>query len=285
MDKLEFVDVMPESGEENLKDSFRPSDLAKKTCEVRLHIGSATAKGRVVRVSKSRGKVEVHLDTPICAMRGANIAIEGKRSKGCYCLVAHAKLADGDICLEGADLESTANADDRETKSVVDGLDAPESGECYQRRTVDLLDGDEYYRMRFLDSREEMQAGMGGSRLSVPRPQIARDGGAHVLVSNFGAVTHALRREACHVVSYLQKEGGLSCVLAGDRSSPATTTLRVKWRGGRGFAERFVSILKKYIRAYMSCNQCRGAVTELLGASKTELACRSCNARRYVPKL
>lgn len=288
MDNLLFVDVLPESGEKDLKDLSKPSDLAKKACEVRLHIGSATAKGRVVRVSKSRGKIEVHLGSPICAMQGSNVAMEGKRSKGCYCLVAHATLADGDICLEGADVDSTANADDCETKSVVDRLDTPESGECYQRRTADLLDSDEYYRMRFLDdlaSREGMQEDTCGSRLSVPLPQITRDGGAHVLVSNFGAIAHSLRREACHVASFLQKEGGLSCVLAGDRSSPVTTTLRVKWRGGRGFAERFVSILKKYIRAYVSCNQCRGAVTELLGASKTEQLCRSCNARRFVAKL
>lgn len=278
LDNLQFVDLLPESGVREMK-SAEPADLVKKGYEIRFHIGSATVKGRVVRVSKSKGKVGALLEAPICAARGANVALEGKRATG-FCLVAHAKLADGDICLEGVEEDQANNGD---AGGVVD-----DSKEVGGNAELALLERDEYARMSFLDNLEsckETHAGTEGSRLSVPLPDIARDGGAHVVLSNFGAIAHALRRPAGHLVLYLAKEGGLSCALAGDRTSPATTMLRVKWRGGRGFAERFMAILKKYIRAYVSCNQCRGAVTELLGASKTEQACRHCNARRFVPKL
>ena len=142
--------------------------------------------------------------------------------------------------------------------------------------------------MEDLEKPDRRNAGGTTTRLSVPTPNIARDGGAHVLVANFGLIAHALRREPEHIVMYLEKEGALSSVLAGRRSSstsPAALALRVSWRGGgRGFAERFAAILKKYILAFVRCNQCRGAVTELLHG-KTELCCRRCNARRFVAKL
>lgn len=280
LDNLQFVDLLPESGVRETK-SAEPADLVKKGSEIRFHVGSTTVKGRVVRVSKSKGKVGALLEAPICAARGANVALEGKRATG-FCLVAHAKLADGDVCLEGVD-EDQMNGDD-EAGNDGDYV----SKEAEGNPELELLERDEYFRMCFLENLEsckETQADNGGSRLSVPLPDIARDGGAHVVLSNFGAIAHSLRRSAGHLVAFLEKEGGLSCALAGDRTSPATTMLRVKWRGGRGFAERFMAILQKYIRAYVSCNQCRGAVTELLGASKTEQACRHCNARRFVPKL
>jgi len=62
-------------------------------------------------------------------------------------------------------------------------------------------------------------------RLSIPSPDVSRDGGAHVLVSNFGLIARALRREPDHIHSYLLKEGGLQSNLIGGRSSPATLML------------------------------------------------------------
>ena len=284
MDNLQPVDVkLPENGAKT-SDSQKPSHLVKKGCEIRAHIGSATVKGHVVRVSKSRGKLEVCLESPVCAARGASVALEGKGAAG-FCLVAHAKLADGDVCIEGVDTTCNVSADGG--NNSVEAEDLKMAGKGTNGGDSDLLENDRCNRQRFLDdlaSCKELKDS-DGSRLAVPLPDIARDGGAHVVVSNFGLIAHALRRDAAHVVLYLQKEGGLSCVLAGSKASPATTTLRVKWRGGRGFPNRFVSILKKYIRAYVTCNQCRSAVTELLGISNTEQACRHCNARRYVPKL
>lgn len=281
MDQLQFVDLLPESGAKEAKGFAKPSDLLKKGAEIRFHIGSATAKGKVVRVSKSAGKMEARLDRPVCAARGANIALEGKGGN-VFSLVAHAALVDGDVCLDGAKEGNASGKNDQE-----DEMDLHEAVGRENTAENELEEQDDHYRKRFLDDLEsckDSQANMGSPRISVPRADIARDGGAHVLLSNFGAIAHALRRESSHLALYLQKEGGLSCFLAGDRTSPATTMLRVKWRGGYNFAERFTSILKKYIRAYVTCNQCRGTVTELLG-NNTEQSCRHCNARRFVPKL
>lgn len=279
MDKLQFVDLLPESGANG---SAVPSDLLKRGAEIRFHIGSATVKGEVVRVSKTAGKMEARLDGPVCAARGANIALEGKGGN-VFCLVAHAELVDGDVCLDGAKEGEACGEKDQE-----DEVGSRKAVGREHTAENDLMERDDYFRKRFLDDLEsckDSQANTGSSRLSVPRPDIARDGGAHVVLFNFGVIAHALRRESSHLVLYLQKEGGLSCFLAGDRTSPATTMLRVKWRGGHNFAERFTSILKKYIRAYVTCNQCRAAVTELLGVNNTEQSCRHCNARRFVPKL
>ncbi|CAB9523766.1 Putative eukaryotic translation initiation factor 2 subunit 3-like protein [Seminavis robusta] len=274
--QFEFVALVPDFGHKN-DNTVKPSDLLVKSAPVRCHIGSSSINGHVARISKSHRKLELCLDGPVCAAKGANVAIEAKGNNG-FVLVAHAKLFGGDLVLEGEELE--------DKKALAD----PDCGEQDEKLPdVHLLvDSDKEHRTRFLDElqnrNEEAVVAGGASRVSVPLPDIARDGGAHVLLSNFGLMAHALRRDPNHLMGYLQKEGGLSCVLAGERSSPATTALRVRWRGGRNFAERFTSIMRKYIKAYVTCQECRSAVTEL-NASKNEILCRRCNARRFVAKL
>merc|ERR1739848_637301 len=105
---------------------------------------------------------------------------------------------------------------------------------------------DEIHRAKFLeelqDQIESTKTSQGlSSRLSIPAPEIQRDGGAHVRVENFGLIAASLRRDPSHILRFLSKEGGLTSSVAGCNSS----VLRVKWRGGRGFPARFVSILKK----------------------------------------
>lgn len=287
LDQLEFVDALAGPSNGNMVERSRapltkPSELLKRGSEIRCHVGSTTIKGVIAKISKSAKKLEIHLNGPVCASVGANVAVESKDSNATsHVLVAHAKLFGGDLCQEGCNPAEVSQAP--VGSSLCDGGDDDEDNFPSERAVFETK-----YRQQFLEDLESTQVaerGVGGaSRLSVPSPDISRDGGAHVLLSNFGLIVHALRREPEHMVFYLEKEGGIKSVLAGNRSSPATLTLRVQWRGGRGFAERFSSILKKYILAYVTCNQCRGAVTELLNG-KTELCCRRCNARRFVAKL
>mmetsp|Transcript_3059 Transcript_3059/g.6146 ORF Transcript_3059/g.6146 Transcript_3059/m.6146 type:complete len:246 (+) Transcript_3059:11-748(+) len=88
--------------------AIEPSSLLKQGATIRCHIGSATLRGKVVKVSKSSRKVEIHFDGPVCALLGVNIALEGKKGdqRGSFLLVAHAKLAGGDKCLDGCEAEN-----------------------------------------------------------------------------------------------------------------------------------------------------------------------------------
>lgn len=289
LDRLRLVDLLPNGGSSTQgPNSVKLSDVLKNDTEIRCHVGSATLKGYVVKVSNKSRKLELLLDgPPVCALKGANVAIESRQGCGkSLALVAHGKLIDGGICLPGVDAVERCG-------EVCDVTDTDEEADSSQRYA--LFESDECHRKQFLEDLQiykESQNGeygveglSGNSRVSLPRVDVARDGGAHVLLSNFGIIAHSLRRDADHLVAFLEKEGGLTCVLAGNRSSPATTSLRVKWRGGRNFVERFESILKKYVKAFVTCNQCRGAVTELLGSGRNEQLCRRCNARRFVAKL
>ena len=271
---LGFVNTLkpPDRG---ATEEIKAADLLQKGSEILCHLGSITMKAKVKKISKSSRRMEVVLYGPVCAARGSNVAIEAKigRTRN-FRLVAHAKLVDGDVCMEdvGENTERLAESSEHS---------------CEPSHTVikmgDLHEKEAYWRTKFInDLAEHNGKAEGNSRVSIPRPEIVREGATHV-VSNFGLIAHSLRRPPDHFESYLIKEGGLSTVLTGNHSSPAKMVLRVK-RQGRDFPLRVSSILKNYILTYVTCNQCHGAVTELL-TNRTELLCRRCNARRFVEKV
>lgn len=255
----------------------------------------------MVRFSSRAKKIQILLEEPICASSNDIVAIEAKNSqKGIYTLAGHARIYGGDCCTKGT--EDTKNIAEEQDHGSGGNMDEPswiydsdqekDVNDCHQKkRSNDLLERDEVYRTQFL---KELQAKTESSsknneeihvfgRLRVPTPQLERDGGAHVRVENFGVIAASLRRDPKHLVAFLSKEGGLSSSLAGTNGS----VLRVQWRGGRGFPQRIHSILKKYIVTFVTCQECRGAITELRAQSggTWEVQCRRCNAHRFVPSL
>jgi translation initiation factor 2 subunit 3 len=84
--------------------SSKKDKVFKRDAKVRLHIGSATVTGRVVRVSYSKGKLGMLLDAPVCASKGSSVAIQAKPEEGTfsgYSLVACGLIADGAVCCDG----------------------------------------------------------------------------------------------------------------------------------------------------------------------------------------
>jgi len=276
LDGLELIDIGAISsamGRRSLKERL------KKGRPVVLHCGSSTVPGVVKRISLKQGKVEVHMKQPLCAFQNFKIAIEAEERPGLFSLVAHATLRDGTCCYDGAnEPKNDSSIQDSSTEAIRDGNEDDDS-----------IEDDQIRRVRFL---EELQTtkhqvdsdAAGAIRVSVPSPQLERDGG-QVLISNFAAIARALNREPVHLQRYVQKEGGLSGVPAGERGSG----LRVKWKRRGGMAELFDKILYRYCRDFVACPQCGGAKTELLKATSSkdgvEQQCCLCNARRFVPKI
>jgi len=252
--------------------SSKQDKVLKRVKKIRIHAGSATVTGRVVRVSYSKGKLEVLLDAPICASRGSRIAIEAKvGSFSGYSLVACGSIADGTICCDGVDSETIADPQSATQENVSSGGEKEWGDE-------------EWVRDRFLQELAGKRQHSQREIVSVPSPSIARDGGAHVLIENFAHIALSLNREPSHLQSYLKKEASLSCARAGEQGS----ALRVRIRS-RGFSELMGRIICRYVSAYVTCRQCRSAKTEFLKNSaakdQVELLCRQCNARRFVPKI
>merc|ERR1712125_25158 len=295
LEDLELVDIV-RSDSKNRKGRAEDDikEIFKKSSIVKCHVGSTVVSSKVVRVSKSKRKLELELKAPVVANTGSMVAIEAKTSSsGAFSLVAHARIFDGDKCLDGVDDESRVitTTDDVEDDDDVDEDDAP--GASFKNATDTAAEGDrdKYYRDVFLKELEahnntkenhSSSSIVSNLKIKVPVPQVERDGGAHVIIQNFNSICLSLRRKPSHVISYLEREGDLSCFLAGIEGSSA---LSIKWRSPMGtFSDRFSSILKRYAKAYVVCHECHWAQTELRPSDGggVELLCRLCNARRFV---
>lgn len=290
---LEDLELVQIAGSKKGKDI---KDFLKKKTIVKCHVGPAAMKGEVVRVSKSKRKLKLLLKVPVVANKGAMVAIQAKNTEnGNFSLVAHGRIFGGDVCLDGIDETKLYQQDSQPSPSKVtlegnflnvashNGHEDNHylSKEMLKDNVCDL--DDEYLRGLFLEELElynqKPDVLVYNSKISVPRAQVERDGGAHVCVKNFGLICLSLRRDPQHLILYLEKEGNLSCFLAAEGAA-----IRVKWRSPIGsFPDHFSSILKRYAKAYIVCHQCHMAQTELQKQdNKTELLCRKCNARRFV---
>ena len=251
-----------------------PKKLLEKGTRVKCHSGSAVVDGHVIRVSIKSGKLQLHLEAPVCAHKGSNVAIEAKLPghQG-YALVALAAIFDGSCCLGGVEKLQEANADIH-SPSVHKG-----------HLVIEDDEEDEERRLRFVQELAFVQSSEETVRISVPKAIISKDGGAHLLIENFGAIARSLNRDPYHLQVYLEREAGLSCSKAGIGGA----SLRVRYRYVQQFAELLTRIIKRYAATFVTCRQCKSAKTEILKASNhsnsLEVLCRQCNARRFIPKI
>lgn len=242
---------------ENVETVCTSASKLSKGDRIVCHAGSSAVAGSVVRFSAKQQKLEVIINEPVCASKGSRLSIEVKNETG-FSLAAHCSLFGGSCCLEGVNDES-ASLDEAFPPPVIACND--------NERRMDFL------TELNVENTDTIQS------ISLPKPNVVRDGGAHVVVQNFSILALALNRDPFHLKRYLEKEGGLSCVFAGDNQQ----SLRVQWRTRRNLSELIMKMVRRYAATYVLCTQCKSPSTDLV--RKAELNCRQCGAKRFVTKI
>lgn len=110
----------------------------------------------------------------------------------------------------------------------------------------------------------------------LPLPQIVRVGTRRTMWSNFAQTAQLMRRSPEHVMSFITTELGAECSL------DAQQRLVIK---GRFLLKHAESVLRSYIREYVTCVICKNPETSLTRDSVTRLyflQCESCGATRSV---
>lgn len=124
--------------------------------------------------------------------------------------------------------------------------------------------------------RERMQEEDVDRRLVLPVPQMARQGGRHVVLTNFGALCQRMQREMVHVQTFLASETSAITSINGTQG----LVLR-----GRFTSPQMASLLRKYLREYVQCLTCQRFNTTLVKDPVVRLwlvQCADCQAHRSV---
>ena len=113
-------------------------------------------------------------------------------------------------------------------------------------------------------------------KISVPLPQVAREGTKKTVYLNFGASCKSMHRQPEHFLAYLSAEMGTT----GNIQDGGRLVMK-----GRFVPEGYVRVLKKYMREYVICRSCSSPNTVLMRDANTRLyfvSCESCGAKRSV---
>ncbi|KAI6234431.1 EIF2B-5 domain-containing protein [Aphelenchoides fujianensis] len=102
-------------------------------------------------------------------------------------------------------------------------------------------------------------------------PQVARAGSKKTAFTNFAEICRLLKRTPKHVLNFLLAELGTTGSIDGNQC------LIVK---GRFQQKHFESVLRKYIKEYVTCHTCRSSDTELTKDTRLFfLKCNVCNSQ------
>ncbi|PXF47917.1 Eukaryotic translation initiation factor 2 subunit beta [Gracilariopsis chorda] len=132
--------------------------------------------------------------------------------------------------------------------------------------------------LQFLHGKNPALASGGpvSKKVSLPLPQVAREGTKKTVFLNFGSICKSIHRQQEHLLNYIGAElGTTSNIQDGGR-------LVIKGRFG---AEGILNVLKKYMLEYVICTSCRSPDTVLMRDANTRLyfvSCESCGAKRSV---
>merc|ERR1712232_1287146 len=105
-------------------------------------------------------------------------------------------------------------------------------------------------------------------------PQVVRVGSKKVGWVNFTEICNMMNRPVDHVITFVLAEFGTEGSIAGDGQ------LILK---GRYMAKHAESLLRKYIKEFVTCEMCKSANTTLSRDSSTRLhivSCANCGASR-----
>ncbi|VDN05754.1 unnamed protein product [Thelazia callipaeda] len=102
-------------------------------------------------------------------------------------------------------------------------------------------------------------------------PQVARAGSKKTAFANFSEICRLLKRQPKHVLQFLLAELGTTGSIDGN------SCLIVK---GRFQQKHIESVLRKYIKEYVTCHTCRSSETELTKDTRLFfLECKTCGSR------
>lgn len=229
--------------------------VATKGQCLRLTSGSAQAEASVLIVNGNRLKVSL-THKPLCAMRGAILAIECCENKH-WVLCASGKLVGGTPCCEGVHAEQ-----------------APlPAALAYTQRN----DAFEHF---VSDFRSSIVVAEGSSEFSINEGTIEmhpQEPEWH----NFVSVMLNLDRDPNTFIQFLKQECDLDSSLAGDKK---TLRIHCKKHRKQGLKDRLRLELGKFVTRFVQCKQCKSLSTTLIGGRSTQrkLECRSCKAGFFV---
>jgi translation initiation factor 2 subunit 2 len=137
---------------------------------------------------------------------------------------------------------------------------------------IELLDR-LYGKLRQLG---EKNPALQSHKRSLPPPKVNRSGAKKTTWSNFGTMCQALQRSLMHVHKFVCAELGT------EASLDAKNQLILQ---GRYLPKHIESLLKTYIKGYITCQMCKSPETTLTRDPVTRLHflnCESCSSRRSV---
>jgi len=153
-----------------------------------------------------------------------------------------------------------------------------------QLTSVDWSKGPEYTYQQMLSRLyefvEDKCPTLGVAKKQVLKPpQVVRVGSKRVAWVNFAEICQMIKRPSDHVVSYVLAEFGTEGSVAGSATSRAEGAgadgqLILK---GRYLPKHLESVVRRYIKDYVTCHMCKGADTELAKDSSTRLWIVKCN--------
>mmetsp|Transcript_4243 Transcript_4243/g.10726 ORF Transcript_4243/g.10726 Transcript_4243/m.10726 type:complete len:221 (-) Transcript_4243:178-840(-) len=171
----------------------------------------------------------------------------------------------------------------KEKKEKKDKADEEDVQEV-QLTSVDWSKGPEYTYQEMLTRMYEIVENkcptLGVAKKHVLKPpQVVRVGSKRVAWVNFAEICQMIKRPSDHVVSFVLAEFGTEGSVAG------SATARAEGAGadgqlilkGRYLPKHLESVLRKYIKDYVTCHMCKGADTELVKDSSTRLWAVKCN--------
>lgn len=113
-------------------------------------------------------------------------------------------------------------------------------------------------------------------KISLPPLNVARKNKLSI-ISNFGAYPELLNREVGHISNYFTVETGTANSINNMNQLVIQNVIN---------ENRCESIMRKYIREFCMCRQCRGISTTLLKQDGiTFIECNECNAKTSLGKL
>jgi translation initiation factor 2 subunit 2 len=102
-------------------------------------------------------------------------------------------------------------------------------------------------------------------------PQVARAGSKKTAFTNYAEICKLLKRQPKHVLQFLLAELGTTGSIDGNQC------LIVK---GRFQQKHFESVLRKYIKEYVTCHTCKSSDTDLIKDTRLYfLQCKTCGSR------
>ena len=231
----------------------------KEGDEVRVHAGSSSVYGSVVKVREHGSVLDVELCMPICAALRSLVAIEKKQSQT-FRLAAHARVCGGRECeLLGASASVAENFDEMEG-----GL-GHDPSTSVEHTCVDAHGrhcSDEYWRDCFLHAYTAQARQQHEAKIELPFVTLEREGSTKLARSyiwtNFSETLKAIDRPVGHFLKYFI-DANLEASLAG----AGEPVVRFKWKEKQDLLDDTIYKLRgKYVKEFVACQdeKCDGWV-------------------------